>query len=100
MSHSQSQNNLRSLQKNVAAEKKDLKGKNNVCVTRMHCVYLLRCAEDMSIILAEPSNTSETSQRTGELVTMQCPKVGPSQRELPPRANTLLKHETKHKKGE
>ncbi len=27
-------------------------------------VYLLRCAEDVSIILAEPSNTSETSQRS------------------------------------
>lgn len=63
-----------------------------------HYMYLLRCAEDVSIILAEPSNTSETSQRSRELIAMQRPKVGPSHRKLPPRANTLLKHETKHKK--
>lgn len=63
-------------------------------------VYLLRCAEDVSVVLAEPSNASETSQRSGELITMQSPKVGPSQRKLPPRADTLLKHETKHKRGE
>lgn len=63
-------------------------------------VYLLRGAEDVSIILAEPSNTSETSQCSRELVAMQRPKVGPSQRKLPPRANTLLEHEAEHKKGE
>lgn len=63
-------------------------------------VYLLRCAEDVSIVLAELSNTSETSQRSGVLVTMQRPEVGPSQRKLPPRANTLLKHETENKRGE
>ena len=47
-------------------------------------VYLLRCAEDVSVILAEPSNTSETSQCSGELITMQCPEVSPSQRKLLP----------------
>ena len=66
----------------------------------MCCVYLLGCAEDVSIILAESSNTSETSQRSGELITMQRPKVGPSKRKLPPRAYPLLKHETKHKRGD
>lgn len=63
-------------------------------------VYLLRCAEDVSIILTEPSNTSETCKRSRQLVAMQRPKVSPSHRKLSPRANTLLKHKTKHKKGE
>ena len=62
--------------------------------------YLLWHAKDVSIVLAEPADTSQTSQSARELVTMQRPEVRPSQRELPPRANTLLKHETKHKKAE
>ena len=33
-------------------------------------VYLLRCAEDVSIVLAEPANASETSQCSRELITM------------------------------
>lgn len=62
-------------------------------------VYLLRCTEDVSIVLAEPSDTSQTSQCSRELITMERSKVSPSQGKLPPRANTLLKHETKHKRG-
>jgi len=61
-------------------------------------LYLLRCAKDVSVVLAEPSNTSETSQRSGELVAMQRPEVGPSQRKLSPRADTLLKHETEERR--
>lgn len=63
-------------------------------------VYLLRCAEDVSIILAEPANTSEASQRSGALIAMQRPEVGPSQGKLPPRANPMFKHETGHKKAQ
>lgn len=54
----------------------------------------------MRVILAEPANASETSQSAGELITMQRPEVGPSQRELSPRANALLKHQAEHNKGE
>lgn len=61
-------------------------------------VYLIRCAEDVSVVLAEPSNPSETHERSGELVTVQRPEVGPPQRQLPPGAHTLFKHQTKHKK--
>lgn len=50
----------------------------------MFYVYLLRCAEDVSIVLTKPPNTSEASQRSRELVAMQSPEVGPSQRKLPP----------------
>lgn len=59
----------------------------------MYYTYLLRCAENVSIVLAEPSNASKTAERARELVTVQRPKVCPSQRKLPPGANTLLKHE-------
>lgn len=62
-------------------------------------VYLLRRAEDVSIILAEPSNSSETSQCSRELVAVQRPEVGPSHGKLPPRADTLLKHKAKQKGG-
>lgn len=64
------------------------------------CLYLLGCAEDVSIVLAEAANSSETAERSRELVAMQRPEVGPSQRKLFPRADALLKHQTEHREGE
>lgn len=72
----------------------------SACLHSMCYAYLLRGTEDVSVVLAEPANTGETSKRSGELITMQGPEIGPSQGKLPPRANSLLKHETKHEKGE
>lgn len=61
--------------------------------------YLLRGAKDVSIVLAEPADPSQTSQGSRELIPMQRPKVRPSQRKFPPRANALLKHQTKDQKA-
>lgn len=77
-----------------------LSDKIKMCIFIKGCsVYLLRCAEDVSVVLAEPSYTSETSKCSRQLVPMQRPEVSPPQRKFLPRANSLLKHETKHKRG-
>lgn len=57
-------------------------------------MYLLRSAEDVSVILAEPPNPGQTSKGAGELVAMQRPKVGPSDGKLLPGAKALFEHET------
>lgn len=62
------------------------------------CVYLLGHAEDVSVILAKPANPGQSAQRSGQLVTVEGPEVGPSQRKFPPGTNALLKHKTEHKK--
>lgn len=36
----------------------------------MYYTYLLRCAENVSVVLAEPSNASKTAERARKLVTV------------------------------
>lgn len=68
-------------------------------VRRRRCrCYLLRCAEDVSVVLAEPAHAGQPSQRARQLVPVQGPEVGPPQREFPPRAEPLLEHETEHRR--
>ena len=53
-------------------------------MTGIVCVYLLRSAEDVCVVLAEPADPGETTQSAGQLVPMQCPEIGPTQWELLP----------------
>lgn len=53
----------------------------------------------MSVVLAEPAHAGEPSERARQLVPVQGPEVGPAQGEFPPRAEPLLEHEAKHRRG-
>lgn len=63
---------------------------------------LVHGAEDVSIILLEAADTGEARQSSRQLVPVQYAKICHSERQLPPGAWTMVKHQavaTEFKRG-
>jgi len=56
--------------------------------------HLVRCTEDVGIVLLEPADSCQTRQSARQLVAMQNTKVGKADWQLSPRPRPMIKHQT------
>ena len=54
---------------------------------------LVHGAEDVSIVLLEPTHAGQSSQSTRQLIAVQRSKIGQAQRQLSPRSDTVVEYQ-------
>lgn len=59
---------------------------------------LFDCAENVGVVLLEPSHSREPRQGPGKLVPVEDTEIGQPQRKLPPRSDSVVEDQTETKR--
>ncbi len=66
--------------------------KKSIIYSKATC--LVHRAEDVCVVLLETSDSGQARKSSRQLVTVQDPKISQTQRQFPPRARPVVKHQT------